>query len=350
VVVAPNTPSPVIVCEHPDVVQRFSVDPARAESMVNSCILKLTSASDLGTAWTRLGITPQDIVGIKITTAGGQLMSTHRPIIRAIISGLHAAGVPLNHIILWDKNSTMMVQAGFPPSRGTANQVPITCVYPDTGYDPIQTYVSELSGTLIWGDSEFIKGSPDDMIGNVQTAIDKQFPGHSAASHVSEVKQASNASHYANLVTHVFTKIVNVPVITDCPGLGLNGCLASLALACVDNNRRFQGDPTYGDPAIGEILSRDFIRKKVVLTVADAMIVQFAGGPEFDPEFCEPIGAVYVGRDPVAIDALILPRIESWRKHHQVDPLGNTAAHIHGCTYSGIGTDDPHRIQFIQIP
>src|SRR5471030_2413663 len=76
----PTTLSPVIWTENPDVVQRFAVDSDQARHMVNSALLKLTSAQDIGTAWTRLGITPQDIVGIKITTMGGPILSTHRPI------------------------------------------------------------------------------------------------------------------------------------------------------------------------------------------------------------------------------------------------------------------------------
>ncbi len=76
---APTPPplSPVIWTENPDVVQRFAVNGEEAREMLNNSLLKLTSASDLGTAWTRLGITPKDVVGIKITTMGGQLLSTH---------------------------------------------------------------------------------------------------------------------------------------------------------------------------------------------------------------------------------------------------------------------------------
>src|ERR1700761_6144446 len=80
----PRTLSPVIWAENPEVVQRFSVDGGAVREMVDDALLKLTSAQDIGTAWTRLGITPQDVVGIKITTMGGPLLSTHRPIVQAI--------------------------------------------------------------------------------------------------------------------------------------------------------------------------------------------------------------------------------------------------------------------------
>ncbi len=125
----PRTLSPVIWSENADVVQRFNVDGAVARQMVDAALLKLTSASDLGTAWTRLGITPQDVVGIKITTMGGPLLSTHRPIVQAICDGLQAAGVPPDHIIIWDKDASDMRSAGYAPIEGTDSHVGIASIF-----------------------------------------------------------------------------------------------------------------------------------------------------------------------------------------------------------------------------
>ena len=97
--------------------------------------------------------------------------------------------------------------------------------------------------------------------------------------------QTSNKSYFARLVTTICTKIVNVPVLTDNPYVGIDGAMASLALGSVDNNRRLQGDPTYGDPAIAEILSDPYLRRKVVVHILDALVAQYAGGPRFNPQF-----------------------------------------------------------------
>ena len=154
-------------------------------------------------------------------------------------------------------------------------------------------------------------------------------------------------------MTTLCTKIINVPVLTDNSYIGINGCLGSLALACVDNNRRFQGDPTYGDPAICEILSNDYIRRKVVVHILDALIAEYAGGPRFDPQFTRSIGAIYVSRDPVAIDALVLKRLEAWRvadREGKIDPIGKSASHVHSAASYNLGTDDPSRIQLVRLP
>jgi len=357
----PKTLSPVIWTENPDVVQRFSVDGAMARQMVDNALLKLTSASNIGTAWTRLGITPQDVVGIKITTMGGQLLSTHRAIVQAICDGLQAAGVSPSHIIIWDKDASDMRSAGYTPVSASDTHVGIASIFPGTGYDPDAIYKNEILGTLIWGDSEFVRHDNDDLVQMAKEAVkNKPFgdttglgPGGDDSLTGSSIPQTSNRSHFARLVTSICTKIINVPVLTDNSYTGINGCLASLATACVDNNRRFEGDPTYGDPAICEILSKDIIRRKVVIHILDALVSQYAGGPRFDPQFTRAIGAIYVSRDPVAIDSLVLKRLEQWRaadKQGKIDLIGKTASHVHSATGFNLGTDDPARIQLLRLP
>ena len=342
-------------------VQRFSVDGPMARQMVDDALLKLTSASDLGTAWARLGITPHDVVGIKITTMGGPLLSTHRAIVQAICDGLQAAGVSPSRIIIWDKDASDMRSAGYTPAPATDSQVGIASIFPGTGYDPDAVYKNGLLGTLIWGDSEFVRHDDDDLLRIANQAVkNKAFGGDIGNGFSgddpltgSSIPQTSNRSHFARLVSTLCTKIINVPVLTDNSYIGINGCLGSLALACVDNNRRFQGDPTYGDPAICEILSDDLIRRKVVVHILDALISEYAGGPRFDPQFTKSIGAIYVSRDPVAIDSLVLKRLEQWRaadKQGRIDPIGKTAGHVHSAASYNLGTDDPSRVQLVRLP
>jgi hypothetical protein len=358
----PRTLSPVIWSENPDVVQRFNVNGDMARQMVDEAILKLTSAPDLGTAWTRLGITPQDIVGIKITTMGGPLFSSHRAIVQAICNGLLAAGVPPSHILVWDKNAEDMRSAGYAPVTATDSHVGIASVFPGTGYDPDAIYKNELLGTLIWGDSEFVRRDDDLEAAASEVVKNKAFGGTPASGSGldgndllsgSSIPQTSNKSHFARLVSSICTKIINVPVLSDNAYIGINGCLGSLALGSVDNDRRFEGDPTFGDPAICEILNNDLIRRKVVIHIMDALIAQYAGGPRFDPQFTKSIGAIYVSRDPVAIDSLVLKRLEQWRaadRQGRIDPIGKTASHVHSAASYNLGTDDPSRIQLVRVP
>jgi hypothetical protein len=304
------------------------------------------------------------VVGIKITTMGGPLLSTHHAIVQAICDGLQAAGVPPTHIIIWDKDASDMWSAGYAPAPATDSSAAIASIFPGTGYDPDVVYKNEILGSLIWGDSEFVRRGDDELSQAARQAVKSKAYGDNGGINGrasgaddsltgSSIPQTSNRSHFARLVTTLCTKIINVPVLTDNAYIGINGCLGSLALGCVDNNRRFQGDPTYGDPAICEILSKDFIRRKVVIHILDALVSQYAGGPRADPVFTKSIGAIYVSRDPVAIDSLVLKRLEQWRaadKQGRIDLIGKKASHIHSAASYDLGTDDPARIQLLRLP
>jgi hypothetical protein len=320
--------SPVILVERPGAVQEFNVDPQQVRQMVNRALLTLTSAPDIGTAWTRLGITPRDVVGIKITTAGGPAFCTHHALVQAICDGLQAAGVPGTQIIVWDKFQNKMMSAGYAPRAATGNQAAIAAIVPANNYDPAVFYKNGIIGSLIWGDYQF------------NQMVDTDFY---------DASRIVNRSYYTTFVTQTCTKLINVPVLSDNRYVGIDGCLSSLALGCVDNNRRFQGPPSYGDPAIDEILDQDFIRRKVVVHILDALVAQCAGGPAFNPQFCQSLGALYVSRDPVAIDSLALPRLERLRREMNVPPIGNTAGYIKSAAYYNLGTTDRRRIQFLRV-
>jgi len=327
----PNRPTlpvpltPVIQVERPGAVRDFNVDAAQARQMVNNALLKLTSASDLGTAWTRLGITPQDVVGIKIAASGGSVMSTHQPIIQAICDGLAAAGVPAEHIIIWDKLGNQMTSAGYPLRSASSGKPAIASVVPDN-YDPEVYYRGWTTGSLIYGDYRFSNPSGD-------------------------VNADNDRSYFAKFVTETCTKLINVPVLTDNSSVGINGCLSTLALGSVDNTRRLIGPPTFGTPAICEILFRNCFRRKTVVHILDALVAQCAGGPSFDPQYCQSMGAIYVSRDPVAIDSLVLPRLETMRERLGVPLIGPAPVYyIKAATLVNLGTTNRSQIQLVRIP
>jgi hypothetical protein len=320
--------SPVILAERSDAVQEFTVDPQLARQMVNRALLTLTSAPDIGTAWTRLGITPQDVVGIKISTAGGSALSSHRAVVQAICDGLQAAGVPPSQIIIWDKFQNKMAAAGYPPQAASGRLASVQSIVPGNNYDPDVFYRSGIIGNLIWGDYQFSAS-----INSLNFDSD----------------QILTRSYYTKFVTKTCTKLVNVPVLSFNEYFGLDGCISGMALGSTDNNRRIQGPPTYGDPSIDEMFDQSFIRRKVVVHILDALVAQCAGGPAFNPQFCQSLGAIYVGRDPVAIDSLALPRLERMRRENNVPSVGNLSTYITSAAVLGLGTTDRRRIQLLRL-
>ncbi|CAB4243338.1 conserved protein of unknown function [Methylacidimicrobium sp. AP8] len=344
--------SAVVIVERPSVVHNFSVDDAAVRTMFRDALLEYTKQASMKAAWAKLGVSPQDVVGIKICASGGPVMSSRKPLVAAIAESLEEAGVPFYQVVVWDKLEDDLREAAYLP-RPQGAPYSVRSVIPETGFDEHVFYVNEVLGRLIWGDLAFRGIKPgggeaqrSQKRGEKQSVAQLYGQGVSAGSLENQV---SNKSYYARLVTQICTKIINVPVCTDNSAVGFYGSLASLALGMVDNTRRFQGEGNWGDPAIAEILDRPFVRSKVVLHVMDALIAQYAGGPDFSPEYTYPLGAIYLSNDPVAIDSLLVGRVDAWRIGAHIPSLQPMIHYIQTAVEYGLGTSDPKNILLVPL-
>ncbi|NJK90596.1 MAG: DUF362 domain-containing protein [Blastochloris sp.] len=214
---------------------------------------------------------------------------------------------------------------------------------------PQKTYFNEVVGQLIWGDLDFVGKNapllPMDQLLNSNSESVQDKDGQKKES----PKQISNRSYYTTILTQKITKLINIPVMSDHQRVGLNGCIASLALASVDNQRRFQTPAEHSGLALTEIVADPVIRDKTVLHIMDGLIAQFAGGPEFVPNYTQSPGILILSRDPVAIDTLALERIESWRRERKVVAIGKDANHVAQAARSGLGTNDRDKMEIVVV-
>ena len=289
--------------------------------MVDRLVLAVTGQPDIARAWGSL-VSPEDKIGIKISAAGGELFTTHRDIVNAIVAGLVAAGHARGSIVVWDRSLDGIDDAGYKPSGEGYRLVSIP---PRDGFDPAATFSAPVIGKLIWGDLEYKRA-----IGAVPLA---------------GTENTSTISHFARIISSQVTKVINVPVMSDSAGNGLAGCLYNMTLPNIDNWRRFGQPPGVGAPAIAELYSNPLIEKKVVLNIMDGLLAQYAGGPESEPNFSTHFATILASKDPVAIDAIALKRIEEWRKGAGFPPITPIAAQIKYAAQVGIGNADPARIE-----
>ena len=56
-----------------------------------------------------------------------------------------------------------------------------------------------------------------------------------------------------------------------------------------------------------------------------------------------------MGRDPVAIDSLALPRLEKMRRQLNVPNIGDISSYLTSASVLGLGTTDRRRIQFLRV-
>src|SRR6267378_2811270 len=312
----PPTPTPSIVyaVHNPDSIKNYNTNPRVVRDMVNRLVLAATGQSDVAKAWASL-VSPGERVGIKICAAGGELFTTHHDIVNAIVDGLAAAGHPRGSIIVWDRSLGGVKEAGYRPAVDGYRLKPIA---PRDGYDPKAVLSAPLLGKLIWGDLEYFGD-----IGKMPM--------------LSDTENTSNVSHFSKIVSTEVDKVINVPVMSISETNGIAGCIYNMTIPNIDNWRRFAQGSRFGAESLAEIYSNPLIAKKVVFNLMDGLIAQYAGGPQPQPNYAIHHATLYASRDPVALDAIALKRLEEWRARASLRPVGSVAAYIDFASQLGLG-------------
>lgn len=307
--------SRVVVARDPAAVSGLDVVPDRVHALVDRGMQALTGQSTPAAAWAMFA-GPDDVVGIKVNVRAAPLHVPRPALIDAIAAGLQSAGVAATNIIVWDVDPHRLRRAGY---AGNA-RFQVRAVIEDTGWDENITFESKVVGKLIWGDLEF---------GRDATGI-------------------SEKSHFPKLLTRTITKLINVPVLIDHDACGLAGALYNVSLGVVDNARRFDLGGS-GETEIPEICATAVVQKKLVLTIMDALVAGYAGGPAFKPQYSWPAATLYLSRDPVAVDTLCMEALEAQRQPAGIPPIGERAGHIRAAGLRGLGTADPDQIERLPV-
>ena len=310
------TPSVVYVAHNSGAIKRYKTDPEIVQAMVNRLVTAVTGQQDVASAWKSL-VGPKDKIGIKISAAGGEIFTTHRDVVNAIVDGLAAAGHARSDIIVWDRTLGGAAEAGY-----RAEGYRLVSIPPREGYDPKRVISAPILGKLVWGDLDFVS-MPVTLL--------------------PETENTSNVSHVARVLSEV-TKVVNVPVMSDSETNGIAGCIYNMTVPNVDNWRRFTQPGPFGASSLGQIYSDPAIGKKVVLNIVDGLLAEFAGGPQARPNYQVEYGTIYASRDPVALDAVMLRKIGEWRARASLPPIGRRAAHVQAAAELGLGNVDAQKI------
>ena len=305
------------VCEvtGPGAIVQYQPDPAVVKQMIESGLTQFTRQATESAAWRSL-VTTQDIVGIKVYSQAGLLSGTRPAVVAAVVRGLIAAGLPPQHILIWDRHADDLRTAGF---FELGEQLGVKVAGCDqTGYDPDTFYAPDTAviGNLVWGDLEFGKKGPG----------------------------IGRKSYVAKIVSHEITKIISIAPLLNLEACGVSGNLYSLALGSVDNTLRFEGDPDRLAVAVPEIYALPVLGDRVVLNITDALIGQYEGGSTTLLHYSTVLNQLWFSRDPVALDTLAIKELDRERKARAVDVYP-----VHLDLYSNanllqLGSNDPAKI------
>jgi uncharacterized protein (DUF362 family) len=302
-------------------VRQYRTNPAVVRTMVDRLLLAATGQADVAKAWSSL-VAPADKIGIKISAAGGELFTTHRDVVNAIVEGLVAAGHSRGSIIVWDRSLGGADNAGY---HTGAEAYQLRSVAPPDGYDRKAAFTAPLLGNLIWGDLDYISNKGKMPL-------------------LSDTENTSSESHFCRIISSEVTKIINVPVMSDSATNGIAGCLYNVTIPNVDNWRRFAQTSGFAASGIPEIYMQPLITNKVVLNIMDGLIAEYAGGPASQPNYAVHFGTLFASKDPVAIDTIALKQLEEWRSRANLPPIRDLATHVKVAGDLGIGKTDPAHI------
>lgn len=233
-------------------------------------------------------------VGLKVYTNSGPGLATPVPLVQAVIAALIERGYAKKDIFLVGLNPLRLRFTGYLPSL-------ITGVTP---FQDIPIYILE-SGQFY--DPEWFYDSP------LPSRFDPVFLNRQATDDPDARREANRRSF---LATPLFLEAdfwINLPIYTDHPTLGVNGALANATLWNASNTARFFNNPANAPAAVAEMSAIPELRQTWLFTIASLQHYQFVGGPAFNSLYTVSDRKLWLSADPVALDTLMLQRINSHR-------------------------------------
>ncbi len=277
----------------------WHIDQKVVGEMLNTALENLFPGKSAAEVWRSL-FSPGDVVAVKLNCLAGKGLSPHPELVDKIVQGLKSAGIPDNHILLFDRLDQDLKRAGFKIRKRPPG---VLCAGNDSfGYSP-DLLVFRSIGSLV-----------------------------------------------SRVLTDYATAIVNVPVLKDHGIVGFSGGLKNF-FGVIHNPNKYHLN--VGDPYVPDLCAHPLIKNKLRLTIFDAINAQYEGGPPYIPQFAWHFNGLLVATDPVAADFVGWQIVEEKRHEMGLPSLKQVhrdPRYILTAADSDhrLGVADPSRIQVIR--
>jgi len=277
-----------------------AVDSGRILSLLDRAMQTLFELDHPAEPWKKL-VRPGEKVGIKVNALGGRGLSSNVSLVEAICERLQEAGIRPSDIVIWDRDTDEMGHVGF---------------HVVTDGNRVQCF-----GT--------------DRVG---------YENELAA-------YGSVGSRLSKILTERCDVLINVPVLKDHDGAGVTIALKNM-YGVIHNPNKYH--PNGCNPYIADLNMLPAIRTKMRLTICDATMACFEGGPGYKPQYSWKENAVIVSQDPVALDYAGWRIIERKRAEKGLKTLeadGRAPRYIATAADAQhrLGTNDLQRIALVDV-
>ena len=114
--IRPDAPGKVVRARHAGVWDGDTLVPEAIRQMLDAAIRSLTGLDDANAAWAAL-FDPGERIAIKVNTIRESDFWTHVPLVMAVTECLQEAGVPADQIVIFDRLTRELENAGFPVNQ-----------------------------------------------------------------------------------------------------------------------------------------------------------------------------------------------------------------------------------------
>lgn len=270
-------------------------------------------------------------VGLKIYADSGPGMATPIPLVKAVIAALERRGFESKNIFLVGLNQLRLRMSGYLPSLSTGESPfpghPIYVLESGRFFDPVWFYDSPLP---------------------------QRFDPIFAASQTKDVPNSTtkDEDRKSFLATPLFLEAdfwINLPVYTDHRTLGINGSLVNATLWNASNTARFFRSPANAPAAVAEMSAIPELRETWAFSLVSLQHYQYVGGPFFNSLYTVSEPLLWLSRDPVMLDSLMLERINRHRKLTGFPPISEEIRTLEFAEMLGVGSRDTDSVKIIDI-
>ena len=259
-------------------------------------------------------------VGLKIYADSGPGLATPLGLTKAVIAALERRGYVKEKIFLVGLNGQRLRFTGYLPSLVTGKSAfdghPVYVLESERYFDPVWFYDSPLPSRF------------DPIL--AEKSVEAFDP-----------ETTLEQDRKSFLATPLFVDAdfwINLPVYTDHTVLGVNGALVNATLWNASNTARFFRSPASAPAAVAEMSAIPELRGTWMFTLASLERYQFIGGPWFNSLSTSSEPRLWLGPDPVLMDALMLDRSNRLRLREGFKAVSDDIRTLEFASILGVGS------------